>query len=48
MLIREKGKPIGVQVAEQNPAALLPYMRDGIEALTNRAQCVMPFEWRVK
>ena len=48
VLIREKGKPIGVQVAEQNPAALLSYTRDGIEALTNRAQCVMPFEWRVK
>ena len=48
LLIREKGKPIGVQVAEQNPAALLPYARDGIEALTKRAQCIMPFEWRVK
>ena len=48
LLIREKGKPIGVQVAEQNPAALLSYARDGIEALTNRAQCIMPFEWRVK
>ena len=47
-LIREKGKPIGVQVAEQNPAALVNYARAGVEALTNRAQCVMPFEWRVK
>ncbi len=48
VLIREKGKPIGVQVAEQNPAALLSYTRDSIEALTNRAQCVMPFEWRLR
>ena len=48
VLIREKGKPIGVQVAEQNPAALVNYARAGIEALTNRAQCVMPFEWRVR
>ena len=48
LLIREKGKPIGVQVAEGNPAALLKYAGDGIEALTNRAQCIMPFEWRVK
>ena len=48
VLIREKGKPIGAQVAEQNPTALLNYARDGIEALTSRAQCIMPFEWRVK
>jgi protease-4 len=48
LLIREKGKPIGVQVAEQNPAALVKYARDGIEALTNRTQCIMPFEWRLK
>ena len=48
MLIREKGKPIGVQVAEGSPAALLKYAGDGVEALTKRAQCIMPFEWRVK
>ena len=48
VLIREKGKPIGVQVAEGSPAALLKYAQDGIEILTNRAQCITPFEWRVK
>ena len=48
LLIRDKGKPIGVQVAEQNPAALLQYAADNIEALTKRAQCIMPFEWRVR
>ncbi len=48
LLIREKGKPIGVQVAEQNPAAALHYTRDGVAALTGRAQCLMPFEWRLK
>ena len=48
VLIREKGKPIGVQVAEGNPAGLLKYAGDGIEQLCNRAQCIMPFEWRVK
>ena len=48
VLIREKGKPIGAQVAEQNPAAMVKYVRDGVEALCNRAQCIMPFEWRVK
>ncbi len=48
ILIREKGKPIGAQVAEGNPAALLKYAGDSVEALTKRAQCIMPFEWRVK
>ena len=48
VLVREKGKPIGVQVAEQNPAAMAKYVADGIELLSSRAQCIMPFEWRVK
>ncbi len=47
-LIRQKGKPIGVQMAEQNPAATVKYVADGIESLSSRAQCIMPFEWRVK
>ena len=48
VLVREKGKPIGVQVAEQNPAAMVKYVADGVELLSNRTQCLMPFEWRVK
>ncbi len=48
VLVREKGKPIGAQVAEQNPAALAGYVLEGVERLSNRAQCLMPFEWRVK
>ncbi len=48
LLVREKGKPIGVQLAEQNPAAMAKYVTDGIELLSNRAQYLMPFEWRVK
>ena len=48
VLIRDKGKPIGAQVAEQSPAALVKYAGDGIDDLTKRAQCIMPFEWRVK
>ncbi|MCE2472757.1 MAG: S49 family peptidase [Anaerolineae bacterium] len=48
LLIRDKGKPIGVQVAEQNPAALVNYAAEGVERLSNRAQCLMPFEWRVR
>ena len=48
VLIREKGKPIGVQVAEQNPAAMVRYVAEGVEHLSNRAQCIMPFEWRVR
>ena len=48
VLIRDKGKPIGVQVAEQNPAAMVRYVAEGVEQLSNRAQFIMPFEWRVK
>ena len=48
VLVRDKGKPIGVQVAEQNPAAMAKYVADGVELLSNRAQYLMPFEWRVK
>ena len=48
LLVREKGKPIGVQLAEQNPAAMAKYVTDGIELLSNRAQFILPFEWRVK
>ena len=48
VLVREKGKPIGVQMAEQNPAAMVSYALEGLELLSNRAQCLMPFEWRVK
>ena len=48
VLVRDKGKPIGVQVAEQSPAAALRYAREGLEHLTKRAQCIMPFEWRVR
>ena len=48
VLIREKSKPIGVQVAEQNPAALMRYALEGVERLSGRAQCIMPFEWRVE
>ena len=48
VLLRGKGKPIGAQVAEQNPAALAQYVVEGIELLSNRAQCIMPFEWWVE
>lgn len=48
LLIRDKGKPIGVQVAEQNPAAALRYALEGLELLNNRGQCLMPFEWQVR
>ncbi len=48
LLMRDKGKPIGVQVAEQNPAALVNYAAEGVEQMSNRAQCLMPFEWRVR
>ncbi len=48
ILVREKGKPIGVQVAEQNPAAMANYLLEGLDMLSNRAQCIMPFEWRVR
>ncbi len=47
-LIRDKGKPIGAQLAEQNSAALATYLADGLEQLSSRAQLLMPFEWRVK
>ncbi len=45
-LIREKGKPIGAQLAEKNPAALASYVVENVEHLTTRAQFVMPFDWR--
>ena len=48
VLTRDKGKPIGVQVAEQNPAAQIHYAAQGVEQLNSRAQCLMPFEWRLK
>ena len=48
VLVRDKGKPIGVQLAEKNPAALAKYAVENIEMLTNRAQCIMPSEWRHK
>ena len=48
VLVRDKGKPIGVQLAEKNPAALAKYAVENIEMLTNRAQCIMPSEWRMK
>ncbi len=47
-LVRGKGKPIGVQLAEQNPAAMANYVAEGIELVTSRAQLLMPFEWRVR
>ena len=48
VLLRDKGKPIGVQLAEKNPAALAKYAIENIEMLTNRAQCIMPSEWRMR
>ena len=48
LLIREKGKPIGVELAEQNPAALAKYLVDNIESMTGRAQYLMDFDWRVR
>ena len=48
VLIRGKGKPIGVQLAEKNPAALAKYVVDNIETLTGRAQYILPFDWRVE
>ncbi len=48
VLIREKGKPIGVELAEQNPAALAKYLVDNVEMMTSRAQYLMDFDWRVK
>lgn len=46
MLVRDKGKPIGAQIAQQNPAALGKYVVDNIETLTNRAQYLLPVDWR--
>ncbi|MCY4146842.1 MAG: S49 family peptidase [Chloroflexi bacterium] len=47
-LVRGKGKPIGVQLAEQNPAAMANYVAEGITLISSRAQLLMPFEWRVE
>ena len=47
VLIREKGKPIGVELAQQNPAALAKYLVDNIESMTGRAQYLMDFDWRL-
>ena len=46
--VRGKGKPIGAQLAEQNPAAMAKYIADGVDMLGSRAQLLMPFEWRVQ
>ena len=46
MLVRDKGKPIGAQLAEKNPAAQLKYIVDNVELMTNRAQYLLPFDWR--
>jgi len=45
-LVRQKGKPIGAQLAEKNPAALAGYVVENVAQLTNRAQFIMPFDWR--
>lgn len=45
-LIRDKGKPVGAQLANQNPAALAKYVVDNVEHMTTRAQFIMPFDWR--
>ena len=47
VLVREKGKPIGVELAEANPAALAKYLVDNIEMMTGRTQYLMDFDWRV-
>ncbi len=47
VLVRGKGKPIGVQLAEKNPAALAKYVVDNIEMMTGRAQFLTPFDWRI-
>ena len=47
-LIRGKGKPIGVQLAEKNPATLAKYVVDNIEMMTGRAQFIIPFDWRIR
>lgn len=48
VLVREKGKPIGVELAEANPAALAKYLVENIEMMTGRAQYLMDFDWRVR
>jgi protease-4 len=45
MLVRDKGKPIGAQLAQQSPAALAKYVVDNIESITNRAQFLLPLDW---
>lgn len=46
VFIRDKGKPIGAQLAQQNPAAYAKYVVDNVEMMTNRAQYLLPFDWR--
>ncbi len=48
VLVRGKGKPVGVQLAEKNPAALAKYVVDNIEMMTGRAQFLTPFDWRIR
>lgn len=48
VLIREKGKPIGVELAERNPAALAKYLVENIEMMTSRTQYLMDFDWRLR
>ena len=48
VLVRGKGKPVGVQLVEKNPAALAKYVADNIEMMTGRAQFIIPFDWRVR
>ncbi len=48
VLIREKGKPIGVELAERNPAALAKYLVENVDMMTSRAQYLMDFDWRVR
>lgn len=45
-LIRDEGKPIGAQLAQKNPAAFMKYVVDNVESMTNRAQYLLPFDWR--
>jgi protease IV len=45
-LVRDKGKPIGAQLAQQNPAAFAKYVIDNVESITNRTQYLLPFDWR--
>ena len=48
LVTRGKVKPIGVQVAQANPAAAAQYALEGLQRMSSRAQCIMPFEWTVK